>query len=230
MDLKLNRVNESLLADLRNDFEIEFEKRNISYCEVFSRNGKSTIYYNPNLVENESIAHELLHIKLDRYTYVIGNHIYLSCQHHPKLGKVFSKFLCDYIENCFDHCKMYEAYLDMGYSAEKFLLNGLDEKCSIKDIKSLNLFRWGRYKANSINRYNGYLISIYADHVDNDYQKHLKLLKEKDSELFGIVTSFWGNLQAFDITNIDPVYNSEIDLSESFIFDMEKWSESKKIK
>ncbi len=187
IEQKLDIENTLLLADLRKDFQIEFEPKDINYCEVFSKNGHSTIYYNPEIFDNESIAHELLHIKLEKYTYVIGNHIYLSCQNHKKLGKIFSKFLCDYIENCFDHFKMYPNYIDMGYSPEGFLINGLDEKCSLQDILLLNLNFLGRYKSKSINRYIGYLISIYADHVNNDYKEHLKRLKDKEPELFVIV-------------------------------------------
>ena len=60
-------------------------------------------------------------------------------------------------------------------------------------IKSINLKFLGTYNSNSINRYIGNLISIYADHVDNDYTEHLKLLREKDDSLFSIITDFWNS-------------------------------------
>lgn len=72
---------------------------------------------------------------------------------------------------------MYPEFIEMGYSPEKFLLNGLDEKCSLYDIKSLNLSFLKTYKAKSIEMYIGFLISIYADHIDNNYNEHLRLLK-----------------------------------------------------
>ncbi len=230
IEQKLNKKNKLLLNELRSDFQIDFESKDINYCEVFSKNGHSIIYYNPMLGDDESIAHELLHVQLKRCNYIIGNHIYLSCQSHKKLGKVFSKFLCDYIENCFDHYKMYPTYIEMGYSPAKFLTNGLDEKCSLNDIKILKLSFLGKYKSKSIDKYIGYLISIYADHVDNNYAEHLKLLKEKESSLFEIVTTFWNKWKDFDIEKIDPIFNSDIDLAESFISDMEEWIENKKIK
>jgi hypothetical protein len=230
IEQSLDYKNQLLLADLRKDFQIDFEPKEINYCEVFSKNRHSTIYYNPKHVDNDSIAHELLHIKLDRYNYSIGNHIYLSCQNNKKLGKVFCKFLCDYIGNCLDHFKMYPSYIEMGYKPENFLINGLDEKCSLNDIKLLNLSFLGMYIAKSIDRYIGYLISIYADHVSNDYREHLRLLEQKDSNLFDIISRFWNKWKVFDIENIDPIYNSDIDLAESFISDMELWIENKKIK
>jgi hypothetical protein len=227
---QLDNESKLLLADLSRDFQIEFEPRDINYCEVFTINGCSTIYYNPKFVDNESISHELLHIHLKRYNYSIGNHIYLSFQNHKKLGKVFSKFLCDYIENCFDHFKMYPKYIEMGYSPERFLTNGLNKKCSILEVKLLNLSIFGVYKAKSIDRYIGYLISIFADHVDNDYYKHIKILHKKDADLFEIVLRFWNKWKVFDIKNIDPIYNSDIELVESFIVDMKVWIENKIIK
>lgn len=226
----LDKNTSDLLAELRLDFEIDFGEKNINYCEVFSQNGKSTIYYNPDIVDTESIAHELLHILLDKYDYVLGNHIYLTFKSDWKLSKVFSKFLCDYIGNCFDHYKMYPKFKAMGYSDEKFLMNGLKEKCSLMDIKTLHLKFLCKYKANSINKFIGYLVSIYADHIDINYEEHLALLHKKEPELFKILTDFWNKWIVFDIENIDAIYNSDIELVDSFMTDMELWFEDKKLK
>lgn len=226
MDLNTSQ----LLSELRQEFEINFQPKDINFCEVFTQNGKSTIFYNPNIVDNESIAHELLHIWLNKFNYVIGNHIFVSFQSDWKLSKIFNKFLCDYIENCLDHYKMYPKYLEMGFGPEKFIMNGLDEKCSINDIKKLHLKFLNKYKPDSINRYIGYLISIYADHVENNYDKHLELLQKKEPELFKIVTDFWNKWVEFDIENIDAIHNSDIELAESFMIEMEDWIEYKKLK
>lgn len=218
-----------LLADLRKSFVIDFQSKNIDYCEVFTQTGNATIYYNPDIVDNESIAHELLHIWLKKYNYNIGNHIFLSFQSDWKLNKIFTKFLCNYIENCFDHYKMYPKYTEMGYSPKKFLKDGLEEKCSISDIKKLHLKFLGKYRPISINKFIGYLISIYADHIDQDYNEHLKLLNLKETDLFKIVTDFWNEWVKFDIENIDPIYNSDLDLSENFMTNIENWIEDKKL-
>ena len=226
----LDKNSTDLLNDLRNDFEIEFQEKNINFCGVHTKNGKSIIDYNPTTYKVEHINHELLHIWLNRYKYTIGNHIYLIFESDWKLGKIFTKHLCDYIENCFDHNKMYPKYLEMGYEPEKFIRDGHKEQCSINDIKKLHLKFLGKYKADSINKFIGYLISIYADHIDRDYSEHLELLEKKEPELFKIVTDFWNSWLAFDITNIDPVFNSDMELVENFMTDIEQWIETKKIK
>lgn len=219
-----------LLAELRLNNQIDFEEKNINCCELFTLRGKSIIYYNPEIVDTESIAHELLHIWLKKFNYVLGNHIYLTFKSDWNLSKIFTKFLCDYIENCCDHYKMYPKFKAMGYDDEKFLINGLAEKCSITDIKKLHLKFLGKYVPDSVNKFIGYLISIYADHADNNYDKHLMLLESKEPELFKIVTKFWDKWKVFDIENIDPVYNSDIELVNSFLIDIEDWIRNKKIK
>lgn len=70
-----------LLNDLQTDFDIAFEIKYIDYCEVFQKSKTATIYYNPKIVNSESIAHELLHIWLNRFNYSIGNYIFFK---HPK--------------------------------------------------------------------------------------------------------------------------------------------------
>jgi hypothetical protein len=118
----------------------------------------------------------------------------------------------------------------MGYSPEGFLKNGLEEKCSLQDIKTLNLSFLRTFKTKSIELYIGYLISIYADHIDNNYIEHLILLQEKDSDLFEVISNFWNKWKEFDITNIDAIYNSDIELADSFVTDMEEWIKHKKVK
>lgn len=46
----------------------DFQQKEINYCEVFTQRKKSIIYYNPKIVDNESIAYELLHIWLKKLT------------------------------------------------------------------------------------------------------------------------------------------------------------------
>ena len=224
----LDENNNRLLSELEKEYQIEFRAENVDYYSVFTQNKTAIISYNPqNKIEDESIMHELLHIWLIQFKCLSGNHIYLSCLNHKKLKLVFIKFLTDYIGSCFDHYKMYPKFIEMGYAPEKFLSCGVAEKCTIKDIKNLKMRVLLAYSAKSVEKYIGYLISIYADHIDNNYTEHLRLLKQKNAELFEIVTNFWNKWKVFDIQNIDPIENSDFDLFESFISDMENWVERK---
>ncbi|WP_369765832.1 hypothetical protein [Flavobacterium sp. WC2429] len=220
----------SLLEELKQKHDIRFETHDENYCGVSQQNNTATVFYNPKQFNNASIAHELLHVWLSKFEYHVGSHIYLMCLSDSKLSKIMTKFLCDYIENLFDHNKMYPKYKEMGYSDEDFIVNGLEQKCSISDIKQLSLSLLNVYNANSINRFIGYLLSIYADHVFHDYLEHLSLLKNKNAELFKIVTVFWNRWLIFDVTVIDPIFNSSYEISNSFLDEMETWVANKKIK
>lgn len=226
----LNSLNRNLLSELEKNYEIEFQQKDIDYCEVFSQNNKSIIYYNPKNVDDESIAHELLHIWLNTFNYISGNGIYLQCLENPKLEKIFVKFLCDHIGNCIDHIKMYPQYLSMGYSSEKFIVNALGEKSNLNDMIDLKLkVGENQYSSKAIELFIGNLISIYADHIENDYTKHLIILKNKDEDLFDIVTKFWNSWKNFDITKIDVIFNSDTELMFNFVEDMENWVMNKEI-
>lgn len=226
----LNTQNKRLLSDLQEVHDIEFQQKDIEYCEVFSQNNKAIIYYNPKKVDNESIAHELLHIWLNTFNYISGNGIYLPSLNHSKLRKIFVKFLCDHIGNCIDHIKMYPEYIKMGYTPEKFLINALEEKSNLNDMIILDLKNGNNiYYSKAIEIFIGNLISIYADHVENDYTKHLQVLRIKDENLFNIVTKFWNSWENFDISNIDVIFNSDKDLMFNFVEDMEIWVNDKNV-
>lgn len=225
----LDTATLELLEDLRNDFAISFETKNIDYCEVFQKSKTAIIYYNPKIVNTESIAHELLHIWLTRYNYSIGNHLFLSTQGDKKLSKFLNKFLCDYITNCCDHFKMYPKFIEMGYSPSEFLTNSLAPKASLKDVKEIKLKLFGLYISKSVNLYIGCLISILADHAENDYTEHHAILKVKDSKLYSIVTQFWYKWVDFNIENIDPIFNSDLELTDNLVVEFTKWVKSKRI-
>ena len=228
--IKLDIKNQKLLSDLQEIYEIDFEEKNIEYCEVFSKNSKSTIYYNPTIVDNDSIAHELLHIWLNTFNYISANILYILSQENVKLKKIFNKKLCDYIGNCMDHIKMYPKYLEMGYSSHKFVTLGINEKSSIEDLRNLkikNVLKF--YNSKEIENYIGNLISIYADHYQNDYSKHIDILKNKDPELFKIITKFWNTWKNFDIENIDCIFNSDVEVMSDFYEDIENWVSNKNV-
>jgi len=218
------------LNELETDYEIAFEIRNINHAECYFKNNKATIFYDPKKTNIESIAHELLHVWLKKFNYSIGNHIYLCCASDPKLGKIFSKNLCDHIGNCFDHFKMYPKYLEMGYSPERFIANSLEEQCSVNDIEEMKFKKFLVYNSDSIDKFIGYLISIYADHMSRDYSIHIEKMKTINATLFNIVTKFWNEWTKFDIENVDPIFNSDTELVDNFISDVEDWTNRKILK
>lgn len=229
MDIEkfIDSRGKQLLAELRKDLQIEFIEGELEFCHMNINGNKVKIFYNPLLVDNESVIHELLHADLIKYRYEIGNNIFLLAQDEPVIKEVFTKFLCDYIENCLDHYKMFPKYIEMGYNPEKFLWKGVKEKCTIDQINDLTLNFGEVYFANSINKYIGYLISIYADHIDNDYSEHLTLLKQKDDVLFDITTRFWESWMVFDIKNIDPINNSYLMMTFLFAGEIINWIKPK---
>ena len=219
-----------LLTEINKDFHVSFTEWNKEYAEVFTQNNIAEIFYNPKNIKTESIAHELLHIWLKKFNYFSSTHIFLSFENDEKLSKVFTKYLCDFIGNYMDHYKMYPKYLEMGYTAENFIKEGVNSKCSLFLIKTLSVKTFRIYNSKAINLYIGCLLSIYADHVENDYSNHLRKLKEKDMVLFDIVTEFWKSWEKFDIENIDPITNSDFELIENFIYNIRAWAYNKKIR
>jgi hypothetical protein len=223
----LDHSTKELFKDLQSDFEIIFQPQPVEHCSVYSFDRKAIITYNPKDVDSESITHELLHVWLKRFQYGISNQIFHSFFVFESLKEVFTKELCDHIGNCMDHNKMYPIYKSMGYSDEKFLLNGIDFKCTISDLNLIQLNYLGKYSINDTNQFIGHLISILADHYPNNYSKHFSILKNKDSDLFEIVFQFWNEWVKFDITTNDPIFNSDRDIGNSFISKIEQWAEKK---
>lgn len=226
----LDNNTTELLIELQRDYNISFVTKNIDYSELFQKGNNVTIYYNPKIINTESITHELLHIWLTKFNYSIGNYLFLCTEDDKKLNKFLTKFLCDYIGNCCDHLKMYPKYLEMGYSPKEFLKNGLELKTSLKDIKKLRLKFIGIYNGNNINLFIGYLISILADHIkENDYTEHHKYLMAMNSVLYQVIVDFWSKWEVFDIENIDAIYNSDLELMDNFIDELKAWANDKTI-
>lgn len=223
---KLDSKNLILLNELKRNCKIIFKEWENNYCEVQHLSNTATIFYNPNNVDNDSIAHELLHIWLDKFGYIITNHLFLASLSNNNLSKIFSRNLCNHIGNFFDHFKMYPKYLEMGYSPKKFIQNGLEEKVSIINLKALTLNSLEVYNGEAIDYFIGNLISIYADHAENNYTEHLELLHQKDKQLFNAVTNYWNNWTTFDITQKMVTYYST-QLSNAFLEEIKQWSENK---
>lgn len=224
----LDAKNQFLLAELRKVYSIDFEPRSVPYAGVYIQNKKAIVIFNPDHFSNESIAHELLHIKIRRYLN-IGNGIYTRLIYDPVFKKVFTKSLCDWITNFFEHSKIFPLYRAMGYSSSNFIINANDEQCRIEDISSLDLVAKNVYNSEQIGKYIIYLISIYSHHIKKDYEQHLKLLREIEPDLFKVVTQFWNSWIEFDLENMHLEFDCDSDLIDKFVSDIKLWGESKQI-
>lgn len=228
--IALNDSTAALLEEMEKVYDISFEPEDIDYCGVYQINKTATISYNPKTVDSASIAHELLHLWISQFNCYIGNHLFLRLKDDKKLRRIFDKRLCDHIQNICDHYKMYPEFIRLGYKPSEFLKDALAEKSSLEEIKKINLQIFGSYNPNAINFYIGSLFSILADDIfENDYTQHHLYLKKLDNELHSIVSEFWDQWKTFEIEHIDPIFNSDIDLVESFIDDMKAWAEGKRI-
>lgn len=225
---KLDEQNKQLVSEIRNKMSVKFEAFNKPYFENYSINDSVIIYVNPKIFKNSSVAHELLHAWFRGLGLHGSNMIYLSARERPKFSVVFDKKLCDHIGNCMDHYKIYPKFLEMGYAPEDFL-SSKGMQCDINSIRKLRVQNNGVYSAKHLNNYIGYLISIYADHLPNDYSQHLAQMQSVEPELFDIVTEFWKAWKNVDIENSDPITRMDFEAINDFIMNMENWMESRSI-
>lgn len=219
----LDEQNKALLAKVRDEYTVAFEIHDKPYSGIYTINNSATIYLNSKDITNATIAHELLHLWFKTLGGFTSNHIYLACVNLPKQSKIFSKELCDHIGNCMEHHKFYPKFLEMGYNPKDFIQNAQKEQSKLSTLKRLVLGINPRYIGQNVDAYIGNLISIYAHQIPVDYTKHLSILKSKDADLFELVTDFWDRWDKFDANNIDPIFNSDFDIYEKFIWDIGEW-------
>jgi hypothetical protein len=224
----LDEQNKQLLSEIRNKMSVKFEIFNKPYFENYSINDNVTVYVNPKIFSNSSVAHELLHAWFRGLGLMGSNLIYLSAKEKPKFSNVFDKKLCDHIGNCMEHYKIYPKFLEMGYVPEEFL-SSKGMQCDINNVRKLRTQSNGIHSAKHLNNYIGYLISIYADHLPNDYSQHLVQMQNIEPELFDIVSEFWQAWRDVDIENSDPITRTDFEAINGFIISIEGWIENKSI-
>ena len=224
----LDEQNKLLLEQIREKYSVNFELSNKPYFENYSINNNITIYINPRIYNNSSLAHELLHAWFRSLGLHGSNMIYLSACENKKMSKIFDKKLCDHIGNCMDHCKIFPKFVSMGYDSNDFLSSkGL--QCDIKDVKKLRLVSNHIYSAIHLNNYIGYLISILADHLPNNYSEHIDILKNIEPDLYNIVLSFWEDWLNVDITDSNHITRTDFETINGFILNIESWILNKSI-
>ena len=225
---QLDEQNKRLLSEVRNKMSVRFEIFNEPYFENFSINNNVTVYVNPKIFSNSFVAHELLHAWFRGLGLLGSNMIYLSVKDEPKVNIILDKKLCDYIGNCMDHYKIYPKFLEMGYAPDSFL-SSKGMQCDINSIRKLHTQINGIYLAKHLNNYIGFLISIYADHLPNNYSQHLIKMHSLEPELFDIISEFWQAWKDVDIENPDPITRTDFEAINSFIMNIENWVADKSI-
>lgn len=54
---KLDSQTLDFLEELQTIYNIDFIEKEINYCEVFQKDGNATIYYNPEIIDTETVTH-----------------------------------------------------------------------------------------------------------------------------------------------------------------------------
>lgn len=187
----------------------------------------------------ESFAHELLHLYIRSTKTYLGAAITLFVKASPVLSAIFSEQLLQHISNTIDHVKMFPIYLKMGYDKKLFISDFDNPKLTGADILSIQnnfrkkgLFHKVVYKASAIDFFIGKFFAACACPNDAiDYSSYLNDLKSLDCQLYSILDRFWQEWLKYDIFiehgPLDFNYN---DLCFSFIEDLEKWAEGKRIR
>lgn len=215
---------EQLLNAVSERFTISFEPWQNEFWEVKTRENKATIYFAINDLNAAALAHELLHLWLKQFDFLSMNHFYLLNLEDDFWGEVWNKNLCDHVGNCMAHLKIYPRYLEMGYAPDSFIQDAHKPQATPQGIKPIYLKRNGRLSARDTELFIADLIAIYACAFGHDYTTQLKLLKEKDKDLFEIVTTFWDSWKNFELSHEN---NDTQPLYHNFMEQLEKWQVTK---
>ena len=77
---QLDEQNKQLISEIRNKMSVKFEVFNKPYFENYLINDSVTVYVNPKIFKNSSVAHELLHAWFRGLGLHGSNMIYLSVE------------------------------------------------------------------------------------------------------------------------------------------------------
>ena len=235
MTIELNKLvddrNRQLWEELNSNFNIKIEKSlNLEYS-CFNVDYDSTIYVVPNNLCPASFTHELLHIYLRLHSVYIGAGFSSVIQGSNILRKIFSASLFGHIGNCLDHIKMFQLYEDMGFDADKFILDFHKFKCTPTELADLKrYYRQGNaYSVQAVDFFIGKYIAIQADFNDEfDYEICLTEMKKLDPVLYGILERFIIKWEEFDIEGTNIVHHNYHIILNKMYEDMKFWL-SKKI-
>jgi hypothetical protein len=126
-----------LWETLNNSFDIKIEPSHNNEYSCFNINNNSTIYVVADDLCAASFTHELLHLYLRLKKVYIGAGFINMVKGSHILTKIFSEPLLNHIGNCLDHIKMFQIYDDLGYEADKFILDFNEFKCKPTELAYL---------------------------------------------------------------------------------------------
>lgn len=229
-----DEINNKLFNELVSyGYQISIKHRLKGSASVFTNEKKAIIYLNWLKQYPSTFAHELLHLKFKYDSGIeIGNLLYQCLPFDLESKGLIKKRLFSHLANTFEHIKIYDEYISMGYNSNEFLFDNNVNKLPIKDaIKLANRFCInGSYSKFSIDLYIGKLFSLKADiSSEIDYSKQLNILEETDNELFEILNNLWNNWISFSFNEQDKSKNiKEFEvIAEKFYQRLFEWSENK---
>lgn len=224
----IDEKTSALLNKVQGTVNILFVEKDIDDCQFILENESAIIYFNSQKTNAPSIACEVLRIWLAQLDFDIGKHLYVSTRGHHKLTKFLIHSLCDHINDCCCHFKLYTHFLEMGYRTEDFTCNTLPPVMKFHELKRMKPAFFGVYKTQTVQKIIKTLFTILATQKEEgEYNVHLLLIQQKLSGLYDIIIDFWQQWKAFDVAHIDTIYNSDLELTEKLAQKLEDWADDK---
>lgn len=229
---KLCVKNVALLQEIEKIHPVRFEKWDQqNWGAKFSIKENVGIVFHPTIFSDAKAAHELLHLKMN---IIMGdNRILLeeALKYPPHLPKLFQFEVVQHFLNSYEHKKMFEEYLSMGFDANDFF-----EKAEQSDFfqnfvdkiwKEGLTDRSNNYHTDTLGQYICCIISYISYPLDSRWKKELKRLDRADKTLYKIILDYWNKILGISLNNAGKaIINKE---HINFIAVMKKWTDSKKI-
>ena len=222
LNFLVNSRNQFLWDEIKNYYNIKFEKSINNEYAVFQQSKNVTFYIDENNLCPDSFTHEMLHVYLSLNEIHINGALKLRLLGDDFFSSILSPNLVEHIGNCLEHIKMLPLYLEMGFEREKFILDYYIFKCEDNELENFELY----YSNNSIINKNaiGRIVAILADpNISFDYSSQLKRLQKVDTKLFLVITNFfknWKDLKIRDRALLDDDYT---DIMNLFINELNEW-------
>lgn len=229
---KLCVRNIELLTEIEKKMPVIFEAWDKTHWGAKIRNSdKAGIVYYPTVFSDAKIAHELLHLKISS---MMGNNAILLLEASfcfPHLNRIFNHQVGEHFLNSYEHMKIFQEYLDMGFDGSNFFENdGRDEGINtpfFDAIRNGGLSPKGEYEIALLGQYICTTIAHMSYPFDNSKKKGLKILERTEKPLFKIIKNYWDKILSLPLTDKGKTEMDEE--HKKFIKSMGKWVAGKKI-